>query len=329
MNAPQPLQDGFGRRFPYLRLSVTEACGFRCSYCLPNGYKPTARAPFLSTAEIQRLVTAFAAMGTWKVRLTGGEPTARADFCELARTVANIGPIRRLAMTTNGDRLAERAQLYRDAGVDAINISLDSLDRARYQQITGRDKLAEVVAGVDAALGVGFDAVKVNAVLLKDKNAHELEAFLDFIAQRPVSLRLIELMQTGDNLAYFRAHHLSAAVVQAQLVARGWQALPRQEGAGPAVEYAHPGYRGTIGLIAPYSKDFCAGCNRVRVSARGELHLCLFGAGGYSIRHLLQHDNQQAELQALVHELMLGKRAAHALHTGDSGARPHLASVGG
>lgn len=329
MDTTSIIEDRFGRRFPYLRLSVTDVCNFSCTYCLPDGYKKTHEETFLTVPEIARLAKAFAEMGTWKIRLTGGEPTVRPDFCEIARAVADVPGIDRVAFTTNGYKLPQRAREYYDAGLRAINVSIDSLDPRKFHEITGHDRLGEVVDGVQASLDVGFEAVKVNAVLLKGLNDEELDGFIAFIEKRPVSLRFIELMQTGDNLAYFRKYHIPATVVREKLEARGWQLMPREEAAGPAVEYAHPDYQGRIGIIAPYSKDFCTTCNRLRISARGSLHLCLFGEGGHSLRHLLQEDGQKEELKEAVLQLMQFKKTSHFLHEGKTGERMHFASVGG
>lgn len=323
------IEDRFGRTFPYLRLSVTDVCNFRCTYCLPDGYQKTHGDEFMNAEEIRRLVTAFAELGTWKIRLTGGEPTVRPDFIYLARTASRIQGVRRLAFTTNGYKLPERAQDYFDAGLRAINVSIDSLDPRKFHEITGHDRLDEVVDGVGAALTAGFDSVKVNTVLLKGLNDEELDGFLEFIEDRPVSLRFIELMQTGDNLSYFRKYHVPATVIRNKLAARGWVLQPRGEGAGPAVEYAHPSYRGRIGVIAPYAKDFCSTCNRLRVSARGQLHLCLFGTGGYDLRPLLQEDEQIGDVKNKILDLMKFKRSTHFLHDGDAGIRQNLASIGG
>lgn len=323
------LTDGFGRRFPYLRLSVTDVCNFSCSYCLPRGYLKKDSATFLSASEIRRVVTAFAGMGTWKIRLTGGEPTVRADFCEIAREVANVPGIRKLAFTTNGYRLPERAQEYFDAGLRAINVSIDSLDPRKFFDITKHDRLKEVTEGVDAAAQAGFEQVKVNTVLMKDVNDGEIDNFLGFVAGRRVSLRFIELMQTKNNKSFFDKHHISADVVKERLLARGWHLLAREGGAGPALEYAHKDYQGTVGIIAPYARDFCSSCNRLRISSRGKFHLCLFGEGGHDIRHLMQDDNQIEELQGAIRALLLFKKETHFLHQGDSGATPHLASIGG
>lgn len=181
-DVPQ-IADNFGRRFPYLRLSVTDVCNFRCSYCLPDGYKKTGCESYMSPEEMFRLVTAFAGLGAWKIRLTGGEPTVRPDFIEIARGISKIPGIQKLAFTTNGYRLPE--------------------------------------------------------------------------------------------------HHLPGTYVTERLLQRGWSLKPREDGAGPAQEFESSDSMGTIGLIAPYSKDFCKTCNRLRVSAKGNLHLCLFGEGGY------------------------------------------------
>jgi cyclic pyranopterin phosphate synthase len=323
------IEDRFGRRFPYLRLSVTDVCNFKCTYCLPDGYQKTHGDSFMTVPEIRRLAAAFAGMGTWKIRLTGGEPTVRPDFCEIARAVGAVPGIRKLAFTTNGYRLPQRARAFYDAGLRAINVSIDSLDPRKFHEITGHDRLGEVVEGVQAVLDAGFGAVKINTVLLKGMNDDELDGFLAFVEARPISLRFIELMQTGDNLSYFRRHHIPATVVREKLAARGWRLLEREEGAGPAVEYAHRDYQGRIGIIAPYARDFCTTCNRLRISARGQLHLCLFGTGGHDLRPLLQDDGQMEELKDKIMDLMRFKRSSHFLHDGDTGARPHLASVGG
>lgn len=323
------LADNFGRRFPYLRLSVTDVCNFSCSYCLPDGYKKTGCESFLGQEEIVRLVQAFAALGVWKIRLTGGEPTIRPDFIQIAQRVASIPGIQKLAFTTNGYKLPERAQSYYDAGLRAINISIDSLNATQFKTITGHDRLEEILEGLKACQAAGFESVKINTVLLKGYNDNELDDFIAFVQGKPVSLRFIELMRTGDNQAYFSEHHLPGTCVTERLLAQGWRMKPCVEGAGPAQEFEHPESMGTIGLIAPYSKDFCKSCNRLRMSAKGALHLCLFGEGGYSVRHLLQLDDQQEELKEKIMELMNFKKSAHFLHDNNSGVRDHLASIGG
>jgi len=327
--ASDALVDRFGRRFPYVRLSLTDVCNFRCGYCLPNGWTKTGPMRFLDAAEIGRLVRALADLGVWKIRLTGGEPTLRPDFTDIAQLVAATPGIRRVAFTTNGYRLAERAQEWRDAGLSAVNISIDSLDPARFRRITGHDRLDEVMAGVEAARAAGFETIKINVVLLRGLNDRELPEFLAHARANAVSLRFIELMQTGLTKAYFDAHHLSGQVLLDRLNAEGWTEVQRVPGAGPAREFAHPDAVGSVGLIAPYSRDFCAGCNRLRITARGRLQLCLFGDGAFDLRPLMQADDDREALQARIQALLGWKTEAHRLHDGNPGATPHLASIGG
>ncbi len=323
------LIDPFGRTFPYLRLSLTEACNFSCSYCLPNGYQADGRPRFLEPDEIRRLLHGFAAVGMHKLRLTGGEPSLRKDLPDIIAIAAATPGIRKIALTTNGTRLPQNLPVWRAAGLTALNVSVDSLDRKNFQRITGHDRLPEILAGIDLALGMDLEAIKLNAVLLRDLNHDELPAWLEFLRDRPISLRWIELMRTGDNADYFSRHHLRAEHIEAPLRAAGWRQLCRAPDAGPAREWNHPDYRGRIGIIAPYSKDFCAGCNRLRVTARGDLRLCLFGEFGSPLRPLLQDDAQCDALVARIQTQLGLKAAGHGLHQGNTGITPHLASIGG
>ncbi len=324
------LRDTFGRSFPYLRLSITDVCNFRCQYCLPNGYGGCQEKPqFLRLDEIERLLNAFGACGVQKIRITGGEPTTRKDFTEIIRLVSAHPAIAQTAFTTNGYRLKDGAQQWREAGARFINVSVDSLKPSRFHEITGHDRLNDVLAGIDAALTAGFEALKVNVVLLKGVNDGEVGDFLAWAKRMPISIRFIELMQTGDNMDYFQKYHLSADVIRNRLLQEGWTHQPRTPAAGPAQVYTHPDYHGSIGLIAPYSTDFCKGCNRLRVTSRGDLRLCLFGNSGVSLRHLLQDDEQQPLLEQLIKSQLLHKRSSHFLAFGDTGSTTHLASIGG
>lgn len=324
------LVDGHGRQFPYLRMSLTDVCNFRCTYCLPDGYRCERDDAELSLAEIRRLAGAFVALGTHKIRLTGGEPTVRRDFTAVAAALRELPGLRTLALTTNGWRLQQHAREWRAAGIDNINVSLDSLDPARFAAITGHDRHHEVLAGIEACLEAGYRGVKVNTVLMRGVNDDELDDYLDFVRARPLSLRLIELMETGDRRAFFREHHVPSTQVRERLLARGWLPCVRLPDAGPAQEFAHPDHAGRIGLIAPYSRDFCAGCNRLRVSSRGELHRCLFGDdGGLPLRDLLTEDAQQEELRERIRALLADKPAGHRLADGLYGTTRHLAQIGG
>ncbi|WP_314104847.1 GTP 3',8-cyclase MoaA [uncultured Stenotrophomonas sp.] len=323
------LADGFGRRFPYLRLSLTEACNFSCSYCLPDGYQADGRPRFLDVDEIGRLVRAFATLGMHKIRLTGGEPSLRRDLDQVIERVAGTPGIRKVAITTNGTLLPRRLPGWHRAGLTALNVSMDSLRRERFHAITGHDRLPEILEGLERAQAIGLPSVKLNAVLLRGLNDDELPAWMEFLRERPLSVRFIELMRTGDNADYFQRHHLSASTVVEQLLAAGWRLRPRAADAGPAREYTHPAHRGSIGVIAPYSQDFCQGCNRLRVTARGDLRLCLFGEFGVPLRPLLQHDDDRDALLARITTQLGLKAAGHGLHQGRTGLTPNLASIGG
>ncbi len=323
------LRDNFGRAFPYLRLSITDVCNFRCTYCLPNGYQGNARAGFLGRDEIARLVDGFASLGTHKIRLTGGEPTVRKDFTDIARMIAGHPSIDQIAFTTNGYKLESHASEWREAGLTHINVSIDTLDPDRFKRLTGHDRLPSILKGVKAAQDAGFQRVKVNAVLLKGVNDNNLGDFMNWVKDTPISVRFIELMQTGDNHDYFKQYHVSADILRAWLFGNGWTRQRRPLEAGPAEEYGHPDYAGTIGLIAPYSQDFCKGCNRLRVTAMGDLRLCLFGKLGVSLRHLLQSDDQKPLLLALIQKQLAFKQSSHFLDFGETGLTPNLSAVGG
>ncbi|SHO57473.1 GTP 3',8-cyclase MoaA [Vibrio quintilis] len=323
-------EDNFQRKFYYLRLSLTDVCNFKCTYCLPDGYQAGDERPcFLSLPEIRRVVHAFAHCGTTKVRLTGGEPSLRRDFTEIIRQVADTPGIEKVATTTNGFRMEKCVADWQRAGLTNINVSLDSLDPRMFHQITGENKFELVMRGIDRALEIGFAQVKVNAVLLKNQNDHQLPAFLEWIKHRPVQLRFIELMQTGEMDHYFDRHHASGQVFYRLLKAQGWQRKVRASHDGPAKVFWHPDYQGEIGLIMPYEDGFCDTCNRLRVSATGKLHLCLFGESGLDLRDLLQQDAQQSALMARIQSGLGQKASGHFLHQGDAGMTPHLASIGG
>ncbi|EMH0134143.1 TPA: GTP 3',8-cyclase MoaA [Proteus mirabilis] len=325
----QQLVDAFSRKFFYLRLSITDVCNFRCTYCLPNGYKPNGHKSFLSLDEIRRLTHSFAELGTEKIRLTGGEPTMRRDFTDIIATINENPAIKKIAVTTNGYRLARDVAQWRDAGLSAINVSVDSLDPRQFHAITGQDKFHQVMEGIDAAFTAGYDKMKVNVVLMRNVNDKNLPDFLHWIKDRPIQLRFIELMETGDGSDVFNRFHLSGEVIRQRLLNEGWLQIPRARSDGPAQVFTHPDYQGEIGLIMPYEKDFCVTCNRLRVSAIGNLHLCLFGENGIPLRDLLADDAQQQALQQRIQGGLLHKRETHFLHQGDSGITPNLSVIGG
>lgn len=282
----------------------------------------------MSRDEIKNLALGLKGLGVEKIRLTGGEPSLRSDLIDIIGDLKNIG-IETVALTTNGYKLAEIADDLIDAGLDAINISIDSLDKSNFQRITGHNRFDEIIEITKSLKVRGLKAVKVNCVLLKDINHHEIYDFLELIKNNDLSVRFIELMRTGDNKEYFEAHHLSAKIIENILINSGFETKIRTPADGPAIEYSHPDYKGRIGIIAPYSKDFCANCNRLRISAKGELKLCLFGEGGVSLRQFLQSEDQIPDLQNSIISALGQKNAAHNLAQGFTGSTKHLAQIGG
>ena len=329
----QTLKDSFGRTFPYIRLSITDVCNFKCGYCLPNGYQvdKSDNRKFLQLEEIKRLAKVFSKLGVSKIRLTGGEPTVRKDFFEIIKILKNDAGIKRVVITTNGYHLNEKAKMLVDSGINGINISIDSLKRNIFKNITGHDRLPEILQGIKILQQLNFENIKINAVLLNGINASEKDFDLwgEFIRKNKVDLRYIELMQTGDNLDYFNKYHISSKIFKDYLNKKKWIYQTFGKDAGPSLNYINPDYKGKFGIIAPYSKDFCRTCNRLRITSRGDLRLCLFGNTGISIRHLLQRDDQNKELQDLIVEQMKFKKESHYLELGETGLTKNLSTTGG
>ena len=329
----QILKDSFGRTFPYIRLSITDVCNFKCGYCLPNGYQvdKSDNRKFLHLDEIKRLSKVFSKLGVQKIRLTGGEPTVRKDFFDIIKILKNEAGIKKVVITTNGYHLDDKAKMLVDSGLNGINISIDSLDRNTFKTITGHDRLPEILRGIQNLQNLNFDNIKVNAVLLNNINASEkdFDTWANFIKKNKVDFRYIELMRTGDNLDYFNKYHVSSKIFKEYLNKNNWIYQTFGKDAGPSLNYMNPEYKGKFGIIAPYSKDFCKTCNRLRITSRGDLRLCLFGNTGISIRHLLQKDDQINELQDLILGQMKFKKESHYLELGETGLTKNLSTTGG
>lgn len=326
------MSDSFGRSFPYIRLSITDVCNFKCGYCLPNGYFKAENKPgFLNLDEISNLVAAFTKLGVSKIRITGGEPTVRKDFFEVLRNIKSEHKINNLVITTNGYKLNEIAEELIATGINGINISIDSLDRNKFKEITGKDRLPQILEGINILQNKGFKNIKVNAVLLKNVNdsLEEFQNWERFINNNEIDFRYIELMQTGDNLEYFKKYHISASNFRKYIESTDWKEISQIRDAGPSINYVHSKLKGKFGIIAPYSKDFCSTCNRLRITAKGELRLCLFGNTGTNLRPYLQNQNQKDELVELILKQLRFKKESHYLETGNTGITPHLASIGG
>ena len=327
------LQDSFGRRFPYIRLSITDVCNFKCGYCLPNGYQKdkSDNRTFLSLEEVQRLAKGLSQLGISKIRLTGGEPTVRKDFFDIVKILKQNSGIKKTVITTNGYKLNQLAEQIIESGLDGINISIDSLDKNKFHQITGHDRLDEILRGIEKLQKLNFKKIKINAVLLKGLNNSDKDfnEWANFLKSNEVDFRYIELMQTGDNLDYFKKYHISSKVFIDYLNENNWIIQTLGKDSGPSKNYINPEFKGKFGVIAPYSKDFCKSCNRLRITSRGDLRLCLFGNTGINIRHLIQRDDQIEELKNLILKQLNFKKESHYLELGETGLTKNLSVTGG
>lgn len=325
------LVDNFHRQLSYLRLSITDFCNFRCDYCLPNGYTANAgKRPDneLSVSEIDVLIQAFAKLGTTKVRLTGGEPSIRQDLPRIIELAKQTQGIQTVAVSSNGYRLAKHLSDWQTAGLNQLNISIDSFDPTIFKQITGFDILPTLLKDIDTLLATTDIKLKVNGILMADTAFDNLQSVLSFVKNRPVTYRFIEFMQTSDNKALFFAQHSSGQRIKDFLLENGWQSQRRASDAGPAIEYRHADYVGGIGLIEPYAPQFCDSCNRLRVSSQGKVHLCLFDNGSYDVRAFLANGDVDGLVHAL-QSLMPIKPEHHLLKQNDSGIMANLSMIGG
>lgn len=305
------LTDRFGRSIDYLRLSVTDRCDLRCTYCIPKGFKGFEEpAHWLTFDEIERLIAAFARLGTSRVRLTGGEPLLRRNLAQLAARIATTPGIRDLSLSTNGTRLSWHAVELKAAGVSRINVSLDSLDRACMEEITGRDSFAQIMEGLAAGKAAGFSPIKINMVAMRGVNDNEIDDMVAFCIEQGFILRLIEAMPmgaTGRNAGY-----LDLGPVQARLQQR-FDLRPQalELGGGPARYLATADGSASVGFITAMSQHFCATCNRVRLAVDGTLYLCLGQEEKFEFRPLLRGGCSDAELEAAIRHAIELKPQKH------------------
>lgn len=326
--AAGPLLDGQGRRIVYLRLSLTDRCNFRCSYCSPAA--PEACAPALGRAEIARLVRTFAALGVRRVRLTGGEPTLRRDLLEVVSDLRGVPGIEEIALTTNGHRLEGLAAPLRAAGVSRLNVSLDTLDPGRLRQIAGRAAaLDRIVAGIAAASRAGFASLKVNVVVVGGENEGELGDLARFAWRHGATPRFIELMPFGAG------RPVPVAEIRRLLEAQGIRLAPDgTRGWGPATymrgvsrEGGRPA-AGLVGFIGAMTEGFCDSCNRVRVGADGSLRACLGGRDRVPLLGLLRAGASDGDIVERIGAALRAKGARHAMAERPEGLLPMIGTGG-
>lgn len=329
-----PLVDRFSRRIKYLRVSVTDRCNYRCSYCMPeslaNELQFQPRSALLTFEELERIVGVFAGFGVRKVRLTGGEPTVRHGIVELVRRIAALDGIDQVVMTTNGHVLADLAAPLATAGLTGVNVSIDTLDPERFHRVTGRGDLSRVLAGVDAARAVGM-RVKTNAVAIVGINDRELPALCRDAWARGALPRFIEHMPMSDGMLYAPAQGISAQAIRAAIEAELGALVPinvHGADAGPARYWAvERDAACVVGIISAMTDHFCDDCNRLRLTAAGDLHACLGYDDATSLRDVVRAGGSDRDIACAIAAAVTGKRAGHTFAVAPP--TKHMVGIGG
>lgn len=312
------LVDRFNRQVNYIRISVTDRCDFRCRYCMNEHMEFLPREHILSLEEIERLARVFVSLGVTKIRITGGEPLVRKGLIGLLQKLARLEGLQELVLTTNASTLEHYAVPLKQAGVSRINISLDSLQAARFKEITRVGDLDKVLRGIELARKQGFKALKINSVLMQGVNSDEVLDLLHFAMQRNMDISFIEEMPLGQINSHNRAlSSVSSDDIQAQIeekysLTELIPATTTANNAGPARKFAIAGSQTVLGLISPHSHNFCSSCNRVRLTAEGQLLLCLGNEHSMDFRRLLRHNKlDDAGLALVIREAMDLKPEKH------------------
>lgn len=310
------LIDPFQRTIEYLRISVTDKCNYRCSYCMPEqGAHPEGNhTEYLSYDELARIAKVFSELGVWKFRLTGGEPLIRKNLHELAAKISALPNVKDIALSTNAERLAEQAAVLKEAGVNRANISIDTLDPIKFERITRGGNIDKVRAGIDAAIAVGMTPVKLNMVVMKNTNFDDIPAMLDYAIEKGAYLRFIETMPIGSAGISVMDEHVSAeAILNKVKTHLGNELIPFVDNkeAGPARVFKIANSDAKIGVISAVSQHFCETCNRVRLTARGTLALCLGQEDSVDLRAPLRSGATDDELKAIILNAISKKPERH------------------
>ena len=314
-----------------MRISVTDRCNFRCCYCMPHGIETIPMKDILTYEEIIEVVRAAATGGISKLKVTGGEPLVRRGVVWLIRELKKISGIEHITMTTNGTILASYAQELKDSGLEAVNVSLDSLNRKTFSEITGFDRLNDVLTGINSALSAGLK-VKVNSVLQENINADEWQELLSIARYKPVDIRFIELMPIGEAK---RFNPVSNEDLITQIKTKYPALTPDTSihGNGPAVYFRLPGFLGSVGFISAIHGKFCASCNRIRLTARGKIKPCLCFAESFDLRGILRDtdkDKRPEKLSRVIHDAIKAKPKAHRFNDKNLVSEYHImAEIGG
>lgn len=306
------LVDQFGREVNYVRMSVTDRCDFRCVYCMAEEMTFLPKSSILTLEEIERIAAAFVDLGVTKIRLTGGEPLIRQNVLSLFQNLGKLPGLKDLVTTTNGSKLNKLAQPLKDAGVKRINISLDSLNAERFQQLTRHGKLDTVIEGIDAAREAGFEQIKLNAVIIKGRNDDEVIDLVNFAKEKAIDLSFIEEMPLGVITEHNRGESLCTSDKVREIIQQQYELIPDTfKTAGPSKYYRLTDSDSRIGFISPHSHNFCGDCNRVRVTVEGRLLLCLGNEHSVDLREPLRNGCSDEELKSIITDSMKIKPKSH------------------
>jgi GTP 3',8-cyclase len=308
--------DSFGRVHNNLRISVTDRCNLRCSYCMEEDVVFMDRAELLTFEEVTRFVRVAAPLGVDKIRLTGGEPLMRRDLPRLVRMLCGVEGIRDVGLTTNGILLADQARALRDAGLRRINVSLDTLDPARFRQLTRRDGLDKVLEGILAAKGAGFEPVKVNAVSIRGVTEHEVVPLARFARAHGLEMRFIEYMPIGaDHWERGKVYFAHEILEQLERAVAPLVPAEDYDPRAPAMEFRYADGGGRVGIIASISRPFCMSCNRLRLTADGKLRNCLFAIDEADVKGLLRGGVAEGEIAEVIRRNVAAKWEGHQINT--------------
>ncbi|MDO9046615.1 MAG: GTP 3',8-cyclase MoaA [Methylobacter sp.] len=316
MTHPSPstqLIDRFGRTVDYLRISITDRCDFRCLYCMAEDMTFLPRAQILTLEEIYTLAKAFAELGVKKIRVTGGEPLVRKGALELLQNIGRIESLNELVITTNGSQLETMAASLKEAGVKRINISLDTLDADKFKAITRTGDLSQVLRGIQAAKAAGFERIKINAVILKDRNHAEVNDLVRFAVDNGIDISFIEEMPLGVVSQHDRAGaYYSSDLIKADLARNFVLVATSEKTGGPSNYFNVAGAQTRVGFISPHSENFCSTCNRVRLTVEGRLLLCLGNEHSVDLKQVIRaNPGNMAVLKQVIVEAMLIKPEKH------------------
>ena len=333
MTKPTPLIDSHGRVHTSLRISITDRCNIRCFYCMPaENVKFRPRNELLSYEEIERFASVAARLGINRLRITGGEPLVRNNLAELIERLSAIDGIHDIALTTNGILLAEQAAKLKTAGLQRLNISLDTLDDDVFFQLSRRRGIDQVIAGIHAAKQLGFEKIRLNAIAIKSITEQEIVPLAMFARQHDLELRFIEFMPLDADDQWQRQQVLTGDKIKDILEASFCNLVPvtRNDPSQPAVDFQFSDGQGQIGFINPLSQPFCHNCNRIRITAEGQLRNCLFSTTEWDARKLLRNQGSDEQLEALIRSCVRGKNAAHGIDS-DTFIKPQRAmyQIGG